>query len=250
MSKQLDPRAFWNISYGLYIVSSCCDGKLNGQISNSVIQVTDSPAMILSCMNKTELTHEYISKSGHFSISVLEEDTPMKLIGLFGFKSGRDVDKLSQVEYKEGLTGCPMVTTNAVAILEAKVVQTVDVGTHTLFIGEVVYSELLKQARPMTYAYYHQVKKGKEPDTSPISKAKEGQILPEVPVSSTAPVASVYEKGKVEMKKYVCDVCGYVYDPATGDPDAGIAPGTAFENLPEDWVCPICGVGKEEFSPA
>ena len=52
------------------------------------------------------------------------------------------------------------------------------------------------------------------------------------------------------MKKYGCDVCGYVYDPAKGDPDNGVQPGTAFEDLPADWVCPECGAGKDEFSPA
>ena len=57
------------------------------------------------------------------------------------------------------------------------------------------------------------------------------------------------QKGMEKMKKYVCEPCGYVYDPEIGDPDNGIAPGTAFEDLPEDWVCPICGVGKDEFQP-
>lgn len=58
------------------------------------------------------------------------------------------------------------------------------------------------------------------------------------------------EKESATMKKYVCDVCGYVYDPAKGDPDNGVQPGTAFEDLPADWVCPECGAGKDEFSPA
>jgi rubredoxin len=59
---------------------------------------------------------------------------------------------------------------------------------------------------------------------------------------------SLFIKTKTIMKKYVCDVCGYIYDPAVGDPDNGIAPGTAFEDIPEDWVCPTCGVTKEDFS--
>jgi rubredoxin len=62
--------------------------------------------------------------------------------------------------------------------------------------------------------------------------------------------AALKEAGRFGMKKYVCDVCGYVYDPAAGDPDSGIAPGTAFEDIPGDWVCPLCGVGKDSFSPA
>ena len=58
-----------------------------------------------------------------------------------------------------------------------------------------------------------------------------------------------HRKGETAMKKYECEPCGYIYDPAVGDPDGGIAPGTAFEDIPEDWICPLCGVGKEDFEP-
>lgn len=238
MTNELDLAAFWTLSYGLYIVSACDDGKLNGQISNTVFQITDQPAQICVSINKTELTHEFIQKSGKFGVTVLDQQAPMKLIGLFGFKSGREVDKLSQVNYKNSPSGCPLVTDHAVALLEAKVINQVDVGTHTLFVGEVTYTESLKKAEPMTYAYYHQVKRGKSPENSPISK------LP----SEKAQEKPSDVKGTEEMKKYVCNVCGYVYDPEVGDPDSGINPGTKFEDIPDDWVCPICGVGKEDFS--
>lgn len=255
MEKQLDLRAFWNISYGLYIVTCCCDKGMNGQISNTVFQVTDTPAKIVVSINKKELTHEYIMDSKKFGVSVLEENVPMKQIGLFGFKSGRDVDKLSQVNYKYSPSGCPMVTDYVLALFEANVVETVDVDSHTLFIGEVTYSELLKEGTPLTYDNYHKIKHGKSPEYSPVSKLSKQESLSPIakkevaePKIIDADKKDIIQKGKSEMKKYVCDVCGYIYDPELGDPDGGIAPGTAFEDLPDDWVCPICGVGKDDFS--
>jgi flavin reductase (DIM6/NTAB) family NADH-FMN oxidoreductase RutF/rubredoxin len=243
-NENIDIKAFWNITYGLYIVTCCCEEGLNGQISNTVMQITDQPPQITVCINKKELTHDYIIKSGHFGVSVLEQDTPMKLIGLFGFKSGRDIDKLSQVEYKAAPNGCPLVTRNAIAIFEAEVVETVDAGSHTLFIGKVNFSEVIKQAEPLTYAYYHKVLKGKSPEFSPVSKlASDNKQVEQDKKRDDS------EKRSSKMKKYVCNVCGYVYDPEKGDPDGGIKPGTAFEDIPDDWVCPICGVGKDEFSP-
>jgi flavin reductase (DIM6/NTAB) family NADH-FMN oxidoreductase RutF/rubredoxin len=234
MASELNRAALRDISYGLYVVTSHLGDKLNGQIANTVFQVSSEPTRIAISINKQNLTHEYISKSGVFAVSVLDEPTPMTFIGLFGFKSGRDVDKLSQVSFKKGLTGSPIVTENALSFLEAKVIGQADAGTHTIFVADVVAGDVLKSGTPLTYARYHE-KKGKAPKTAPT------YIEPEKPKEPRG------EEKKV--KKYVCDVCGYVYDPAVGDPDNGVAAGTAFEALPDDWVCPVCGAGKEDFSP-
>lgn len=229
-------QALYKLNYGLYIVTSYFGDKLNGQISNTVFQVTDQPPRIVTCVNKKNLTHEYISNSGAFAISVLDQSTPMTFIGLFGFKSGREVDKLSQVKYMKGETGCPCVTENTLAILEAKVIDKMDVGTHTLFVGEVVSGKVLADGEPITYAFYHEIKKGKTPKNAPTYRTQKKE-----------PKKALRSKEK--MKKYVCDVCGYVYDPAEGDPDNNIKPGTLFEDLPDDWVCPVCGAAKDQFSP-
>ncbi len=162
-----DPKALYTLSYGLYTVTSHLGGKLNGQIANTVFQVTSEPPRIAVTINKNNLTHEYISKSGVFGISVLDQTTPMSFIGLFGFKSGREVDKLSQVAFEEGATGCPLVTENALAVLEAKLSGKIDVGTHTVFIGDVVGARVLRQGIPLTYAYYHENIKGKTPKNAP-----------------------------------------------------------------------------------
>jgi flavin reductase (DIM6/NTAB) family NADH-FMN oxidoreductase RutF/rubredoxin len=211
--------------------------KLNGQIANTVFQVTAEPPRIAVSISKDNLTHEYIKRSGVFSVSILDINTPMTFIGLMGFKSGKDVDKLSQVEFQAGAGGCPVITENALAVLEAKVVDSVDVGTHTIFTGDVMGARVLREGEPLTYADYHRVKKGKAPKNAPTYRGER---------------ETDGRKGEGEgdsMKKYVCDVCGYVYDPAEGDPEHGVEAGTAFESIPDSWVCPVCGATRDQFSP-
>jgi len=221
-------KALYLISYGLYVVSSRKGDRLNGQTANTVIQVSSQPLTISVCINKGNLTHEFIKDSGVFTVSVLSQDTPLSFIGRFGFKSGREVDKLKDVNYKLGETKAPIVLDHTLAYLEAKVVNQVDVGTHTIFIGELAGADVMKEGEPMTYAYYHQVKRGTTPKTAP---------------------SYIEERKEVTSKvaKYKCTVCGYIYDPEKGDSDGGIAPGTPFEQIPDDWVCPVCGASKDQF---
>jgi flavin reductase (DIM6/NTAB) family NADH-FMN oxidoreductase RutF/rubredoxin len=221
-------KALYKLGYGLYIVCSRKGDKLNGQIANTVFQITSEPPTIAVSINKSNLTHEFIRESKVFTASILAQDTPLAFIGHFGFKSGRDIDKLRGINYKLGETKAPVVTDHALAYLEAKVSKELDVGTHTIFIGELVGADVIKESEPMTYAYYHQVKRGTTPKTAPsyIEEKKEAVT---------------------KMAKYECTVCGYIYDPALGDPDGGIAPGTPFEKIPDDWVCPVCGAAKSEF---
>jgi flavin reductase (DIM6/NTAB) family NADH-FMN oxidoreductase RutF/rubredoxin len=221
-------KALYKLGYGLYIVCSRKGDKLNGQIANTVFQITSEPPTIAVSINKSNLTHGFIRESKVFTASILAQDTPLAFIGHFGFKSGRDIDKLRGINYKLGETKAPVVTDHALAYLEAKVSKELDVGTHTIFIGELVGADVIKESEPMTYAYYHQVKRGTTPKTAPsyIEEKKEAVT---------------------KMAKYECTVCGYIYDPALGDPDGGIAPGTPFEKIPDDWVCPVCGAAKSEF---
>ncbi len=235
IDKELDPKVFHLLSYGLFIVASKYAKKINGCIVNTVFQVTAFPPRIAVSVNKENLTHEYITKSGVFSVSILSEDTPMKFIGLFGFQSGREVDKLCDVKLIKGIEDCPVITENSLGILEAKVIDQFDVGTHTLFVGEVMHGKRLRDGTPLTYAYYQQVKQGKTPKRA---------------ATYTAPIAESPLKIKdSESQEYQCDVCGWVYNPAVGDPENGIPPGTPFEELPDDWTCPLCGASKSQFSP-
>jgi len=164
----MDLQAFFKISYGLYIVSAHHYQRLNGYISNTVFQVTAEPAQLATCCSKQNFTCGLITASKSFSISVLGQSAPATLIGLFGYKSGKDVNKFEEVSYKIGLTGSPIVLDSCIAYFECRVAQTVDLGTHLLFIGEVVESQQLKVDDVlMTYDYYRQVRKGKAPKNAP-----------------------------------------------------------------------------------
>jgi flavin reductase (DIM6/NTAB) family NADH-FMN oxidoreductase RutF/rubredoxin len=210
------------------VVTSRKGGRFNGQIANTVFQVTSEPPTVAISINQKNLTWEFIKESKVFVASVLCQDTPLGFIGRFGFHSGRDIDKLEGVNYKLGQVGVPVVLDNVVAYLEARVTQEMDAGTHTIFLGEVVNTDVVTDEVSMTYDYYHQVRRG---------------------VTPRAAATYVEEKKEVRtnMARYRCTVCGYIYDPQEGDPDSGVKPGTAFKDLPEEWACPVCGAAKSEF---
>jgi flavin reductase (DIM6/NTAB) family NADH-FMN oxidoreductase RutF len=132
-----------------------------------VFQVTSEPPAIAVCINKQNLTHEFISQSKVFTTSVLSQDTPLSFIGHFGFKTGREMDKFTDINYRLGETKVPIVLDHSLAYLESRVINQVDGGTHTIFMGELVGADVLKKGEPMTYAYYHQVKRGTTPKTAP-----------------------------------------------------------------------------------
>jgi flavin reductase (DIM6/NTAB) family NADH-FMN oxidoreductase RutF/rubredoxin len=230
----MDKKTFHKISYGVYVICSKNKEKINGQVANALFQVTSEPPTIAVSINKQNLTHDYINASKVFTVSILEEKTPLPFIGTFGFKSGRDIDKFKNVTYKLGTTQAPIVLDHTIGYLEARVIDKIDVGTHTIFIGTITDSAVLSKEQAMTYEYYHKVKGGYSPKTAPT-------------YDSDVDKKTQKKKEDVKMDNYVCTVCGYVYDPAKGDLESGIAAGTAFEDLPDDWVCPICGAGKDAF---
>jgi flavin reductase (DIM6/NTAB) family NADH-FMN oxidoreductase RutF/rubredoxin len=217
--------ALFKVSYGLYIVSSGSREYGNGFISNTVFQVTSEPPRFAACCNKENHTAGVIRSTGHFSVSVLQKDASAGLIGNFGYKSGRDLNKMAGMELKFGESGVPIVLNDAIAFLECRVVETFDVGTHLIFIGELRQAEVLDEgSEPLTYLHYRQVKKGVAPKNAP----------------------TYIDKSKLETKaageafaKYECAACGFIYDEKQE--------GRRFEELPEDWVCPVCGTGKEDF---
>jgi flavin reductase (DIM6/NTAB) family NADH-FMN oxidoreductase RutF/rubredoxin len=235
MEKQmLDLESLFNLSYGMCIVSSKKVDKLNGCIVNTVFQITPEPPMVAISINRENLTYEYIIDSKVFTVSILAEDTSMKFIGRFGFRTGRNTDKFQEVNYKFGESGAPIILSHTVGFIEAEVTNAIDIGTHTLFIGRITACQTIDESiMPMTYNYYRDVKGGKTPRTAATYIAKK----PETKL----------KQGVKEMEKYKCLMCGYIYDPTVGDPDNGVAAGTVFEDLPDDWICPDCGAGKDEF---
>ena len=156
------------ISYGLFLLCSKKKDKFNGLIVNTIFQVTSVPQMVAVSISKENFTHDYIMDSKVFTASILEQDTPMKFIGRFGFKSGRNFDKFKDpLNYEIFITGAPIVMDHSLGYLEAVVKDSVDCGTHTLFVAKVVGGKITKQGEPLTYAYYHMVKKGKAPKNAP-----------------------------------------------------------------------------------
>jgi flavin reductase (DIM6/NTAB) family NADH-FMN oxidoreductase RutF len=163
----MNPKVLHKISYGLYVVCSKNKDKINGQIANAIFQVTAEPKTIAVSINKQNLTHEFIEKSKVFSVSILSEKTPMKFIGTFGFKSGREINKFIDVKYKFGKTKTPIILDNTLAYFEVKIEDKIDIGTHTIFISKVVDGEILTEENPLTYEFYHRVKGGYSPKTAP-----------------------------------------------------------------------------------
>ncbi len=292
--KEINIQSLMDVTYGLYVISSTNGEKLNGFIGNAVTQTSAEPPTIAVCVNQNHLTREYIEESGVFSISILSNDFPRKLMGDFGFKSGRDVDKFANVDYRLGTTGAPILTEYTLSYIEAQVIDKVEVETHTMYIGKIISSDHIDEDKePLTYDYYHNVMKGKSPEDAPTysggqeeaeevdmdkykcevcgyeydpeqgdpqNDVESGTAFSDLPAGWKCPVCGADtdqffvvdipqpEESTSDLAKYECDVCGYVYDPAEGDPDSGIEPGTAFADIPDDWVCPICGVGKDQFT--
>lgn len=224
--------AYFKLTYGLYVVSSFSDNKLNGYISNTVFQVTAEPARFAIACSKNNYTAGIIQRSQVFAVSALKKEARADIIGTFGYRSGKDTDKFAKFNFKTGKTGAPVLLDDTLAWFECKLIQTVDVGTHLLFIGDVVDGDLIDATgEPLTYTYYREVKKGKAPKNAPtyIDTEKLKQNVPDA------------------ADKYKCPACGYIYDPAIGDPENGFPAGTRFEDLPESWVCPVCGTEKADF---
>lgn len=207
--------AFWNMSYGVYVVSTLDGDRPTGCIANSAMQITSSPATVAISINHDNYTNGCIAKNGKFAISILTEQSDSELIGRFGFQSGKDVNKFDGVDFAEK-AGIPVVT-DACAYLVCKVIQTMETDTHTVFLGEVIAADTLKDEPAMTYAYYHKVIKGKSPKNAPTYIAEEQVEAP-------------------KDGKWVCSVCGYTY--------AGEIP---FEEVPEEFVCPLCKQPKSKF---
>lgn len=166
-------KAMHKISYGLYVIGARKGELINGQTANTAVQISADPVTIAASINKQNLTHQYIQEGGYLTVSVLAQEAPLSLIGQFGFKSGRDEDKFSGVNYSFTDRGVPYLTEHVLAYLEVEVTGQMDAGTHTVFLGRVIAAEVLNEGEPMTYAYYHQVKRGTTPPTAPTYLDKE-----------------------------------------------------------------------------
>lgn len=201
------------MSYGVYIVTTWDNGKPAGCTANCAAQITSDPATVMVSINKKNYTNRCIADCGHFAISVLSENSNPELIGKFGFHSCGDFDKFAGTDYK--VKDALPVISDGCAYIACKVIDTMDSPTHTVFLGKVIGADVTSSDTPMTYAYYHKVLKGKTAKNAP---------------------TYIEEKNSESAGKYVCSVCGHVYE---GD--------IPFEDLKDDWRCPVCAQPKSAF---
>ena len=216
---KLSNDAITKIGYGLYVLIAREGDKDNGCICNVVAQLTSSPMQMMISVNKQNLTHDMILRTGRFNVCCLTEHAPMKVFQHFGFQSGRDVNKFEgcdvEMRSSNGLLYLPKY---ANAYLSGQVNYAKDLGTHTLFIADITEAVHLSDDPSLTYAYYQEHIKPKPALSSSPSKL-EG-------------VDAEGGQGRVSTKKWVCEVCGYVYE---GD------------SLPADFICPWCKHPASDF---
>ena len=202
----MEKKAMFAISYGLFVVTTNFNGKDNGCITNTVAQVTAEPNRISVAINKSNYTCELIQSSGTFTASVISQNAGFDLFKRFGFQSGRTTDKFSGFNaVLRAENGNLIVTEGTNAWISAKVEQTIDLGTHILFIANVTDMDLLSSVPSATYTYYQENIK---PKPQPVGKTESGQTI------------------------WRCTVCGYEY---------------VGEELPEDFICPICKHPASDF---
>jgi flavin reductase (DIM6/NTAB) family NADH-FMN oxidoreductase RutF len=196
---QIDNKALFNIGYGLYVVTTNDGVKDNGLIVNTVTQLTSTPLVIGVTVCKENYSYSVIKNSGKLNVNCLTKETPFSVFEKYGFQSGKTVDKFIGESVKRSSNGLAIIPDYVNAVISLEVKETIDLGTHGLFICEVVEAEVLSDKESITYSYYHK---------------------------------NVKPTPKSTNKGYVCKICGYVYQ---------------GENLPADFVCPICKHGVVDF---
>ena len=200
-NEKIDPSALFKIGYGLYVITSSEGAKDNGMIGNTVAQISNDPSRVIVGINKANYSCELIKKSGVLNVCTLNEHAPFQIFEHFGFQSGRDVNKFADFEhFDKSSNGLPYLNKYSNAYMSLKVFDTVDTGSHLMFFCDITESVVLNDVDTMTYTFYQK---------------------------------NVKPRPAEEVKGWVCDVCGYVYE---------------GEDLPEDFICPLCKHGAEDFT--
>ncbi len=205
---EMNTKAMYKLSYGLFVCTAKRGDKINGCIINTAIQVASEPNTISIAVNKANYTHDMILETKKCNISVIAQDAPFDLFKHFGFQSGRDIDKFadySQSNYQIVENGIPVITAGTNTYFSLEVQQTVDLGSHTLFICKPTAMDVLSDISSCTYEYY------------------QNNIKPKPEAVATTPTGETVWR---------CRICGYEY---------------VGEEVPDDFICPICKHGKDDF---
>ena len=184
--RHMNEKALFQLSYGLYVLTAAREGKQNGCIINTAGQVTNTPNRIQIAVNKANYTHDMIKETGEFTVSIISQKADFELFKRFGFQSGKDTDKFEGFKgYAVGANGINYITEGCNGYISVKVEQTLDLDTHTLFIGLVTDMEVLNDTPSTTYTYYQE-------NIKPKPQAPQG--------------------GGNGKTAWVCKICGYVYE--------------------------------------
>lgn len=199
------------ISYGMYILTFNENNKLGGCIINTFSQVTSDDEVITINLNKNNYSNEVIKRTKKFNINIIAENIDRNIISVFGFSSSKDRDKFAGIDY-DLIEDIPVIKNGVIGSISCEIIDIVDCNTHDIIIAKIIHKELFAENLvPMTYKYYHEVIKGKAPKNAPTYK--EEQIE------------------KTDSVKYVCQLCGYVYE----------------GEIPDDFICPVCGAERKYF---
>ena len=204
--ENMEKKALYNLTYGVFMVASKSGETVNGCITNTCMQVANSPVRIAISVLNTNYTCDLIKESGRFTLSMLDQTCTFETIQHFGFQSGRDVDKFSNIMPPKDSQEIPYLGWQSCAVISADVVSSQDLGSHTLFIAEVTDAKVLSDNQPLTYADY------------------QNHVKPKTTVKTD----------NRKVKGWRCTICKYVYEGS---------------ELPEDFSCPLCGHGSEDFEP-
>ena len=217
----MDKLIFRDISYGMYIVTTKDKNNKNvGCVINTLNQITSEDPIISISLNKDNYTNKAIKETKLFAVSILSIETPKEIIGTFGYHSSKDKNKFNNLNY-ELKKEIPIITENTCGYLLAETINIIDCNTHDIILAKILDTNKISNLEPMTYKYYHQNLKGTSPKNAPTFIEEET------------------EKENIS-NKYQCSLCGYIYDDAKEK--------IKFEDLPDDWKCPLCGVPKSLFN--
>ena len=194
----MDNKALFNLSYGVFVLSTCSNGKINGCITNTCIQVASEPVRVAISILNSNYTCSLVKESGVFALSILDKDCTFDTIKHFGFQSGKTINKFDSFEYELDKSGCPYLKTQICSVLSCKVISTQDLGTHTLFIAEVEDATIKSNNSPITYSDYQN-------EIKPKQKINNDKKI----IGWRCKICGYEYKGSELPPDYICPLCGH-----------------------------------------
>ena len=213
----MDLNVLRNLSYGMYVISTSLNNELAGCVVNTVVQITSSNPIIAVSVNKNNYTNTILKQSKRMAISILSTETSKETITNFGFYSQRNVNKFK--DNYELINEMPIIKDNLCGYLIGDIIDIIEAESHDIFLMRLTNSKNISDKNPMTYEYYQTNLKGKS--------------------SINAPTFIEEKVENSSSNKYRCIICGHIYDDSKEQ--------VKFEDLPDDWKCPVCGVSKDKF---